>query len=173
MGFLRRKLRERFEEKKPAALKAADIMMISGCEDVQTSADVSNVASFQLPDPAGRAGGACTSALLNVLYKDHAKLDEDLSFTEVLTRMREMLQSKKYEQIPQVRTLHCVYTICMVCLQRSFRYVFTHFTHSCHTTCPFMVVSSPNTSSRLLMRLMSTNPLISSHPRLPARTAPS
>ena len=41
------------------------VFMISGCEDSQTSADVSNVSSFQLPDPKGRAGGACTSALLN------------------------------------------------------------------------------------------------------------
>jgi hypothetical protein len=45
---------------------AAEVHMISGCKDDQTSADVSNVASFQLPDPAGRAGGALTSALLNV-----------------------------------------------------------------------------------------------------------
>jgi hypothetical protein len=45
MGFLRRKLRERFEEKKPRGL-TADIRMISGCEDAQTSADVSNVSSL-------------------------------------------------------------------------------------------------------------------------------
>ena len=42
----------------------AMVVTISGCEDSQTSADVSNVASFQLPDPNGKAGGACTSALL-------------------------------------------------------------------------------------------------------------
>jgi hypothetical protein len=46
-----------FEDNKPDALKN-DIRMISGCEDKQTSADVSNVHSFQLPDPAGQAGGA-------------------------------------------------------------------------------------------------------------------
>ena len=44
------------------------VFMISGCEDSQTSADVSNVNRFQLPDPKGRAGGACTSALLNGTY---------------------------------------------------------------------------------------------------------
>ena len=48
-----------FEEAKPDALRA-DIRMISGCEDCQTSADVSCVGDFHLPDPAGRAGGACT-----------------------------------------------------------------------------------------------------------------
>jgi hypothetical protein len=42
----------------------ATVLMISGCKDAQTSADVSNVSSFTLPDPNGRAGGACTSALL-------------------------------------------------------------------------------------------------------------
>ena len=42
----------------------AMVFMISGCEDSQTSADVSNVSAFSLPDPNGRAGGACTSALL-------------------------------------------------------------------------------------------------------------
>lgn len=42
----------------------AKVFMISGCQDAQTSADVSNVAGFSLPDPNGQAGGACTSALL-------------------------------------------------------------------------------------------------------------
>jgi len=76
--------------------------MISGCEDKQTSADVSNVESFKLPDPNGRAGGACTSALLNVVYADHRKPDDDLSFQDVLTSMRGMLSEKDYDQIPQL-----------------------------------------------------------------------
>jgi hypothetical protein len=76
--------------------------MISGCEDKQTSADVSNVNSFMLPDPAGRAGGACTSALLNVLYADKQVPDDDLSFQDVLMQMRSMLSGKGYDQIPQL-----------------------------------------------------------------------
>ena len=79
-----------------------DIRMISGCEDVQTSADVSNVNSFQLPDPAGRAGGACTSTLLNILYADETVPEDDLSFTQVLEKMRINLQKKGFEQIPQL-----------------------------------------------------------------------
>jgi len=90
-----------FEEAKPDGLRT-DIRMISGCEDSQTSADVYNVNSFQLPDPAGRAGGACTSALLNVLYKDEQLPETDLSFTEVLSAMREQLSEKGYDQIPQL-----------------------------------------------------------------------
>lgn len=38
MGFLSRSIQERFEAQKPSGLKA-DILMISGCEDAQTSAD--------------------------------------------------------------------------------------------------------------------------------------
>jgi hypothetical protein len=40
--------------------------------------------------------------MLKVLYADHKKLDEDLSFQEVLLRMREVLKSSGYEQIPQL-----------------------------------------------------------------------
>lgn len=79
----------------------ANVRMISGCHDSQTSADVSNVSEFQLPDPAGRSGGACTSALLKVLYNEHHKNDENLSFVDVLTRMRQVLGGK-YTQIPQL-----------------------------------------------------------------------
>ena len=71
----------------------AEIRMISGCKDEQTSADVGNVASFSLPDPAGRAGGACTSAMLKILYADHHTPDEDLTFQEVLLKMRDILSS--------------------------------------------------------------------------------
>jgi hypothetical protein len=80
----------------------AEVRMISGCRDSQTSADVSNVASFQLPDPAGRAGGALTSALLNVTYADHQDTGKDLSYQETLLKIREQLKAKKFEQIPQL-----------------------------------------------------------------------
>lgn len=80
----------------------AEIRMYSGCRDEQTSADVSDVASFQLPDPAGRAGGACTSAMLKILYADHHKTGEDLSYQQVLLQMREILKAANYTQIPQL-----------------------------------------------------------------------
>lgn len=93
--------RDTFEEKKPDAMRN-DIRMISGCDDHQTSADVSNVGSFSLPDPAGRAGGACTSTLLQILYADEKVTEDDLSFTEVLQAMRKDLSKKGYTQIPQL-----------------------------------------------------------------------
>lgn len=79
----------------------ADVRLISGCKDEQTSADVSNVESFQLPDPAGRAGGACTSAMLSVLYADHTDTAEDLTFEEVVLKIRDNL-SENFSQIPQL-----------------------------------------------------------------------
>lgn len=97
--------RDQFEESKPDEMRK-DIRMISGCEDVQTSADVSNVGSFNLPDPAGRAGGACTSTLLKLLYADEQELDEDLTFTEVLDKMREHLDEDGYTQIPQLSSMN-------------------------------------------------------------------
>lgn len=84
----------------------AEIHMISGSHDAQTSADVFNVGSFQLPDPAGRAGGACTSALLQVLYKTGTGTGptdtNDMSWVDVLRRMRQNLQQMGYDQIPQL-----------------------------------------------------------------------
>lgn len=69
----------------------ADVRLFSGCMDSQTSADVSDTANFRLPDPAGKAGGACTSAMLQVLYADHTDTAEDLTFEEVMLKMRDNL----------------------------------------------------------------------------------
>jgi hypothetical protein len=63
---------------------------------------VSNVGKFRLPDPAGRAGGACTSALLKVLYADHHASGMDLSWVDVLRKMRVNLGDMGFDQIPQL-----------------------------------------------------------------------
>ena len=80
---------------------AAEFHMISGSADSQTSADVSNVNQFQLPDPAGRAGGACTSALLQVLYKG-GHVAGSMSWVQCLRAMRTELGRMGYDQIPQL-----------------------------------------------------------------------
>lgn len=77
----------------------AEVRMISGCRDSQTSADVSNVSEFRLPDPAGRSGGACTSALLKVMYNEGGN---SLTFQELLLKMRDILREGGYTQIPQL-----------------------------------------------------------------------
>lgn len=97
---------QKFEDQKPDSMRNKDIRMISGCDDHQTSADVFNVNSFQLPDPAGRAGGACTSSLLRILYKDEEIPEDTMSFTEVLERMRKDLRREGYSQIPQLTSLN-------------------------------------------------------------------
>jgi hypothetical protein len=73
--------------------------MISGSHDTQTSADVSNVGSFQLPDPAGRAGGACTSALLQVLHGGDSR---QMSWVTLLRTMRNVLLQMGFDQVPQL-----------------------------------------------------------------------
>ena len=77
----------------------AKFHMISGSEDKQTSADVSNVGSFALPDPAGKAGGACTATLLKVLTDNRGA---KISWIELLRRMRDVLRSKGFSQVPQL-----------------------------------------------------------------------
>ena len=74
-----------------AAAIPAKFVMISGSEDKQTSADVFNVNQFELPNPAGKAGGACTSTLLNVLSKHP---DGSLTWLELLHKMRAVLKQK-------------------------------------------------------------------------------
>ncbi|CAB9529489.1 Metacaspase-1 [Seminavis robusta] len=78
----------------------AEVRMFSGCEDDQTSADVCGSIS-KLPNPKGRAGGACTSALLEIL---HASKEEPhkMSFQQVLTQLRDKLQRQGHSQIPQL-----------------------------------------------------------------------
>ena len=104
-GVLSEEERQKFEANQPEALKQADIWMISGCEDKQTSADISNVNSFQLPNPHGRAGGACTAALLSVLHENDQR-HAQYTFTDVMMKMRSIIKSKRLSQIPQLSSTH-------------------------------------------------------------------
>ena len=80
-----------FDQKAEQAIPA-EVRMISGCADSQTSADVSNVGSFQLPNPQGRSGGACTAGLLQVLYAE--RNNPNLSWVDVLRQLRTNLLNK-------------------------------------------------------------------------------
>ncbi|CAB9508240.1 Metacaspase-1 [Seminavis robusta] len=93
-------------EEKAKEVIAADVRLFSGCEDAQTSGDMTDVANFNLPDPAGRAGGACTSGLLQVLYADHKDTSYELSFEDVLLKLRESLDGIGLSQVPQLSTSH-------------------------------------------------------------------
>ncbi|CAJ1942010.1 unnamed protein product [Cylindrotheca closterium] len=83
---------------KVAAGIPATFVMISGSEDKQTSADVFNVGTFDLPQTAGKAGGACTSTLLKVINE----YPGPMSWLDLLHRMRDVLRSKGFDQIPQL-----------------------------------------------------------------------
>lgn len=74
------------------------VVMISGCQDAQTSADVSNTASFGLPSNSGPggAGGACTSSMMKALHEKGG-----YTWATLLGRMREILKGK-YTQIPML-----------------------------------------------------------------------
>lgn len=89
-----------YDERIQSAIPA-EFHMISGSHDAQTSADVSNVNQFELPDPAGRAGGACTSALLQVLYKG-GRAAGSMSWVQCLRAMRAELNRMGYDQVPQL-----------------------------------------------------------------------
>jgi hypothetical protein len=85
----------------------ANFRMISGCADAQTSADA-NITAFQLPDPAGRQGGACTAALLQVLYKGNKSSSSGKTWADVMNEMRQNLSSKGYDQIPQLSSSRAI-----------------------------------------------------------------
>eukprot|EP01012_Entosiphon_sulcatum_P033436 TRINITY_DN42325_c0_g1_i1.p1 TRINITY_DN42325_c0_g1~~TRINITY_DN42325_c0_g1_i1.p1 ORF type:complete len:403 (+),score=54.76 TRINITY_DN42325_c0_g1_i1:38-1246(+) len=80
----------------------AEVLMFSGCQDKQTSADVGSVQGvFQLPpslNSPGGAGGACTNALLTVLNQNQAPQ----TFLNVLEQMRTLLKQKNFSQVPQL-----------------------------------------------------------------------
>mmetsp|Transcript_17002 Transcript_17002/g.33223 ORF Transcript_17002/g.33223 Transcript_17002/m.33223 type:complete len:401 (+) Transcript_17002:754-1956(+) len=79
----------------------AMVRMISGCHDTQTSADVSNTASFELPEETGPggAGGAATNSLLAALERNGST---DMTWVDLLESMRKILSEKGYSQIPQL-----------------------------------------------------------------------
>mmetsp|Transcript_2674 Transcript_2674/g.5757 ORF Transcript_2674/g.5757 Transcript_2674/m.5757 type:complete len:409 (-) Transcript_2674:175-1401(-) len=101
---------EQFENTKSDELRK-DALCISACNDWATAADVPNVKkSFKLPDAAGKfgghGGGACCSSLLSILYADEKVLEEDLSFKEIIWKMRKTLIKDPYRQIPQMSSMN-------------------------------------------------------------------
>uniref|UniRef100_A0A7S1J745 Peptidase C14 caspase domain-containing protein n=1 Tax=Eutreptiella gymnastica TaxID=73025 RepID=A0A7S1J745_9EUGL len=77
----------------------AEVIMFSGCADSQTSADVQNVANFNVAPGAGGAGGACTSAMVSVLNKN-----PHIPIIQLLEEMRKILLAKHFKQVPQLST---------------------------------------------------------------------
>ena len=88
----------------------AVVRMFAGCDDAQTSSDVKDVKDFKISirnslrnsSKRNRGGGAMTSALLNVLYHDKKDTGQDLTFKQLLFRIRHLLNQKGFSQIPQL-----------------------------------------------------------------------
>lgn len=73
---------------KKESITKGNVIMISGCSDVQTSADAFIDGEFR---------GALTWAFLETINSK-----PDLSWIELLTKMRELLKNNGYSQIPQL-----------------------------------------------------------------------
>lgn len=80
-------------------LTPASVVMFSGCKDDQTSADVFDISSFELPEECGPggAGGACTTAFLQAM---HAQ--PEICFIDLLEQMRKILEEKNFTQVPML-----------------------------------------------------------------------
>ncbi|KAF8296371.1 putative metacaspase [Trypanosoma cruzi] len=74
---------------------AGDVLMISGCADEQTSADVSNAATCGTCTSG--AGGAVTQCLAYTILKF-----SNLSYQDMLIATRDMLRRKGFTQVPQL-----------------------------------------------------------------------
>jgi len=88
-------------DEKATSCIPATVRMISGCQDSQTSADVSNIQSFGLPEDSwaspGGAGGACTCSFISAMEQN-----PNPSWIELLETMRGILDEKGYSQIPEI-----------------------------------------------------------------------
>jgi hypothetical protein len=76
--------------------------MFAGADDSQTAADISNIDTFDLPDPAGKSGGACTSALLQSLYRDEGSEVVNYTWAQTLEIMRDKMEEMELTQVPQL-----------------------------------------------------------------------
>ena len=81
----------------------AQFFMISSSQDHQTSNEAYNASAFELPDPAGKAGGASTSALLDVFYTRGHDVGYGISWVEILKDMHAQLKESGFDdQVPQL-----------------------------------------------------------------------
>jgi hypothetical protein len=76
-----------------------EFYMISGSLDTEESDDVFDVNEFQLPNPSGKSGGACTSAILKILYKNPFIV---VTWLWLLKNLRLELKKLGYKQTPQL-----------------------------------------------------------------------
>jgi len=81
----------------------AEIHVLSGCQDMETPEDVSDVGRFILPNAQGQVGVSCTAALLQILYSARDSTCElDWCWFKLLGAMRQNLKAKGFDYVPQL-----------------------------------------------------------------------
>ena len=91
-----------FEERAEEAVPAEDIFVFSASSDGEQAYEMNHEDSLELPDPLGKSGGACTSALLQTLWRDEEDEDVRYSWADTLEVMREKIQDLGLDQTPQL-----------------------------------------------------------------------
>jgi len=81
-----------FQESKPTTTPK-DVIFISGCKDVQTSADAWL---------DGASGGAMTWAFIKSLEEFSAAVIQDFTWKDLISSMRRLLYGKGFDQVPQL-----------------------------------------------------------------------
>ena len=73
----------------------ANVFMLSGCRDEQTSSDVAWVSHLREGPGNNSPGGVCTAAILGIVQQ------EDLVWGSLLSELRAKLSELEYKQIPR------------------------------------------------------------------------
>jgi metacaspase-1 len=88
-----------FDERVMAVIPSV-FNMISSSEDHQQSEEAYNTKTFELPNPAGKAGGAATSAFLQQQYDGGASALGAVTWVQTLQQMKRVLHGMGYNQTP-------------------------------------------------------------------------
>jgi hypothetical protein len=89
-------------------LAVGEVIAFTGCRSDQTSADVGNVDEQFTVGTAGtqrvqgHAGGALTAVFLESIEEESSSGATQLTYLQLLDRMRQRLQSEGFEQVPQL-----------------------------------------------------------------------
>jgi hypothetical protein len=95
----------------------SEFNMIAAADDSEEAQESLNCSEFELPNPNGKEGGVCTSALLlHVFYDNAYKLDK-MNWVQVLKQMRSEMKSMGFVQVPQItssRPIDCKKPVVLV-----------------------------------------------------------
>ncbi|KAL3922224.1 MAG: hypothetical protein SGILL_002322 [Bacillariaceae sp.] len=92
-----------FQDRAEEAVPNPDIFVFSASSDGEQAFEIDHEEAFELPDPQGKSGGACTSALLQTLWQDEPPAEgAAYSWSDTLELMREKIDEMGLDQTPQL-----------------------------------------------------------------------